>query len=212
MAYQALFQVDVLVVNVPPRSRSMPGDFYPEQMRYLREMIEQAGIKHVIFASSTSVYPNERQLARETDALLLETSESPGILAAEYHMQGGDFNCTVLRFGGLLGVNRVPGSYFSGKEGVAGNPPVNYIHQEDAIRLIQWVIEEGKWNEVYNAVSPLHPCRREVYEENARRMGFAPPASYAETGAWKTISADKLVEHGFEFVFQDPMKFWYQKV
>jgi nucleoside-diphosphate-sugar epimerase len=211
--FSALFDTDVLFVNIPPRSRTQPEGFYAEQIKFVKELAIQFKVKKIIFVSSTSVYPNWNQTVDESFPLTLENTGSPGILRAEQILQSGNsYDLTIIRFGGLLGVDRIPGRYFSGKDSVVGDSPVNYIHQDDAVRLSAWIIENNLWNETFNGVAPLHPLRKDVYEKNSMELGFAPPVSYATEGEsmWKEISVDKILKTGFKFKIPDPMDFWYQ--
>ena len=111
-----------------------------------------------------------------------------------------------------MGADRIPGSYFSGKEEVAGHTRVNFIHQLDAARMIAWVLDQGLWNQTFNGVAPEHPLRREVYAKNASALGILPPASYLEAadekvGRW--ISSEKISATGFSFDFPNPLDFSY---
>lgn len=208
-----LFDTDILFVNIPPRTRSMPPTFYPEQMKFLKEMIVQKGIKKVIYVSSTSVYPDQNQTAKEDDLLQVEnTGNIPLFRAEQLLWKERSYDLTIIRFGGLLGIDRVPGKYFSGKKEVVGDTPVNYIHREDAINMVIWIIEKGLWNQIFNGVAPYHPPRREVYEKNAADLGFPPPQSYVSEGSkWKEIAAAKILKTGFEFKMPNPLDFSYHE-
>jgi nucleoside-diphosphate-sugar epimerase len=213
MGFMPLFETDVLFINIPPRSRTVPEGFYEEQIKFVKELAVRSKVKKIIFVSSTSVYPDCNQKVEESFSLTLENTGSPGILRAEQILQSEKYyDLTIIRFGGLLGVDRIPGRYFSGKTNVTGDSPVNYIHQVDAVRLSSWIIENSIWNETFNGVAPLHPMRRDVYEKNAQELGFAPPLSYASVGEsmWKEISADKILTTGFQFQIPDPLDFWYR--
>lgn len=211
LAYHVLFDTDVLFINIPPRSKSMPETFHPEQIKFLKEMAVQAGVEKVIYVSSTSVYPDDWQVAKEEDFLDEENTGNKALLAAEMFLSKDKaFDLTIIRYGGLLGMDRIPGRYFSGKENVDGNAPVNYIHQKDAVMLAAWIMEKGLWNETFNGVAPMHPTRREVFEKNAWDFGFAPPKSYSsEPKPWKEIASDKILATGFRFKFPDPLDFSY---
>lgn len=211
--FSSLFQTEVLFINIPPRSRTVPEGFYAEQIKFVRELAVQSKVKKIIFVSSTSVYPDWNKKMDESFPLTLENTGSPGILRAEQILQSEkSYDLTIIRFGGLLGVDRIPGRYFSGKTNVTGDSPVNYIHQEDAVRLSAWIIENNLWNETFNGVAPLHPLRKDVYEKNSEELGFAPPMSYAAEGEamWKEIFADKILATGFRFLIPDPLDFWYR--
>ncbi|MFD2200225.1 NAD(P)-binding domain-containing protein [Shivajiella indica] len=212
--FHELFDTDILFINIPPKTRSSPPTFYPEQMKFLKEIVIQKGIKKVIYVSSTSVYPDQNQIAREEDEISMENTGHKSLLKAE-HLFGKErsYDLSIIRFGGLLGFDRIPGKYFSGKEGVIGDTPVNYIHQVDAVNLVIWIIENGLWNQIFNGVAPFHPKRREIYERNALDLGFPPPKSYENEGSgWKEISAAKILNTGFKFKFPNPLEFTYDKV
>lgn len=208
-----LFDTDLLYINIPPGRRRHSDAYHPRQIHFLREAIERYGLQKVIYVSATSVYPSKNQVARETDSLTADTTGNPALWNAEQLLwKDKSYELTVVRFGGLLGDDRIPGRYFSGKENVPGHPPVNYIHRTDAVRAIHWIISQNLWNETYNIVSPEHPEKRAVFEKNARDMGFPPPASYEEPPQqmWKEISCEKWLRTGFSFDFPDPLAFTYK--
>jgi nucleoside-diphosphate-sugar epimerase len=213
--FEYLFDTDVLVINIAPSISRGPGydpELYPRQLAALQELVVQHGVKKVIYTSATFVYPDENKVVREADVLTAENTGSTQMFGAEAVLQGADeYALTILRLGGLIGYDRVPGRHFAGKEQVAGHPPVNYIHRDDAVRLIAWVIGQGRWGEIYNAVAPFHPTRKEVYERTAQLLGFALPQSWEEPAVmpWKEVSADKLVQAGFNFLYPDPLQFPY---
>ena len=208
--FGSLFDADVLFVNVPPKSRVNSDSFYLEQNKFLKEIAKQGGIGKVIFASSTSVYPDFDVEYSEDFPLTTENSGSPGILQAEkLWFDDGDIRCTVIRYGGLLGVDRIPGRYFSGKDNVVGDTLVNFIHRDDAVSLASWVLERQIWGEIFNAVAPIHPRRRDIYEKNASELGFPGPKTYAPVGTTpsKVISSERILATGFKFEYPDPMDF-----
>ena len=210
--YEELFTADILYINIPPGRRKHPDAFHPQQIASIIKLIKEGSVRKVIYVSATSVYPNQNQTAREDDPLDGGITENPALFEAE-QLLWTNSGCplTVIRFGGLLGDNRIPGKYFSGKENVPGHPPVNYIYRDDAIRAIQWVIEKELWNETFNLVAPEHPKKKDVYEANAKLLGFSPPSSYEspEVTSWKEICVDKFLATGFKFHYPDPLSFPY---
>jgi nucleoside-diphosphate-sugar epimerase len=214
IGFHALFQSEILVVNIPPRTRSGNGEFHLEQLKYLRDLIDSSPIKKVIFVSSTGIYPEliAEQKYEEEFRLTLENAGNDILLRAENLMEKDrNFDLIVVRFGGLMGKDRIPGKYFSGKENVAGHTRVNFIHRNDAVRMLAWVMEKGLWNETFNGVAPIHPLRRELYEKNAADLGIVPPASYQNEpeGKDRLIDSAKILNTGFDFEFPDPLGFSY---
>ncbi|WP_209329635.1 epimerase [Lunatimonas salinarum] len=209
--YERLFDTDILYINIPPSRRTKPDSFHIDQIKHVNILAKQGDTKRVIYVSATSVYPNRNQVAMEEDPLTESTTANPALFHAEQILrkQWGD-QLTIIRFGGLLGDNRVPGRYFSGKSGVVGHAPANYVYRFDAVRAVEWVISKGLWGEVFNVVAPEHPVKSAVYESNAASLGFDPPASYAPPDeSWKEISPQKIMVSGFRFEYPNPLSFPY---
>lgn len=219
VGYHALFKSQILVVNIPPRARSGNGAFHLEQIKYLRSLIDNSSIRKVIFVSSTGIYPEVASDEKYSEhfPLSLENTGNDTIFRAEELMaKDRNFELTIVRFGGLMGDDRIPGKYFSGKENVVGHSRVNFIHRLDAVRMLTWLIEQDLWNETFNGVALIHPLRREIYEKNAHDLGIAPPASYQNEpeGKNRLIDSSKILDLGFEFEFPDPLDFryWPQRI
>jgi len=210
--YPRLFESQILVVTIPPRSRQGDGEMYLQQLAFIRELLVASAVEQVIFISSTGIYPNESKPSPYTEDEPINAS-NPTLYRAEQLMADSpSYALTVLRMGGLMGADRIPGAYFSGKEQVVGHTRVNFIHQLDAVSMIAWVIDQGLWNQTFNGVAPQHPLRREIYAKNASALGILPPASYQEAadekvGRW--ISSEKISATGFSFDFPNPLDFTY---
>lgn len=214
-AYHRLFDSEILIVTLPPRSRHGDGEAYLQQLASLRTLVANSAVKQIIFISSTGIYPNEnKEVPYTEEEQITESNAGNSILfrAEQLMKDSPSYSLTILRMGGLMGADRIPGSYFSGKEEVVGHTRVNFIHQLDGARMIAWVLNQGHWNQTFNGVAPEHPLRREVYAKNASALGILPPASYMEAadeevGRW--ISSEKISAAGFSFDFPNPLDFSY---
>ena len=213
--YSRLFDSEIMVVTLPPRSRQGDGELYLQQLSSLRELIAESSVKQLIFISSTGIYPNESKSSPYTEEEPINSSHAGNsvLYQAEALMaSSSSYQLTVLRMGGMMGADRIPGTYFSGKEQVVGHTRVNFIHQADASRMVAWVINQGLWNQTFNGVAPEHPFRREVYANNSSTLGILPPVSYQDAadekvGRW--ISSEKIRDTGFTFDFPNPLDFTY---
>ena len=213
------FETDLLIIDIPPKTRNMGEGFHPEQMKAVADEIKKHGIRHCIYISSTSVYPNLEREVKEEDVTTYDDSMESTEVGNKALLQGEkilksipDLQLTIIRCGGLMGYDRVPGRYFADKKGLSfGKVPVNYIHRDDVISIILQLIQKQYWNETINAVAPLHPSRQEVYEQNARELGFQAPAfTDAEAKDFKVVSAEKLQKDlGYEFIYPNPLQFPY---
>ena len=99
-----------------------------------------------------------------------------------------NFKTTVVRFGGLIGDDRHPIKFLAGRKNIE-NPdaPINMIHQEDCIGIIEKIIHADSWNETFNAVAPFHPSRKDYYTNKAIALNLPLPEfneSKPSIGKW----------------------------
>lgn len=110
-----------------------------------------------------------------------------------------------IRFGGLIGPERHPGRFFAGKQNIAnGLAPVNLIHLDDALRVIETGIIHQQTG-ILNACAPSHPARNEFYSLAAQKAGLALPTFIAEMQSWKQVKSSRLQSLKFTFIYPDLM-------
>ncbi len=203
---------DVLIVTIPPKASQFGAAFYPQQIAHLAEAVSSSAIKRVIHISSTSVYPEQNRVMVEDDVLTVAQSAAPALLQAERiwrRVSSYQPHATILRCGGLMGYDRLPGRYMAGKTVDSGASPVNYIHRDDAIGLIVVVLEKRLLG-TYNLVAPEHPTRHEVYQTSCARLGFALPAFVEPVTPipFKVIDSKRVTEStAYTFLYPDPLTF-----
>ncbi len=166
---------DVLVLNVPPRA-AVAGA-YPNLLRPVHRAVATAGTRHVLFVSSTSVYPNENRVMRESDAISTRDAASD-VLRAEGHFvpRYGQWKSTVVRLGGLIGPERAPGRFLAGRQDLLqGNAPVNLVHLTDVVGVLSCIIEHGAWGYTFNVCANQHPRRRDFYPTAAQHLKLPAP-------------------------------------
>ncbi|MFT5748934.1 MAG: NAD dependent epimerase/dehydratase family enzyme, partial [Ancylomarina sp.] len=88
--------------------------------------------------------------------------------------------------------------------------PVNLIHRDDCIQIINEVINQDVWNEIFNCTADTHPSKKEFYTKAAERIGVPLPIFDEEEGShssFKLITNDKLKRRlNYEFIHPDLMK------
>jgi NAD dependent epimerase/dehydratase family enzyme len=72
--------------------------------------------------------------------------------------------------------------------------PINLIHLDDCVSIIQKIIEKEVWNETLNAVAPFHPSRKDYYTQKAIELSLATPQFCNEPSFGKTINSFKLID------------------
>lgn len=214
----ALLDVDYLVVNIPPKAGKQGDSFHPEQMRLLADQVRSSRIRHILYVSSTSVYPELNREVTEADVITPDQSAAPALATAEqtWLSLANERAVTIVRCAGLMGDQRIPGKYVAGRTIDSGNVPVNYLHQVDAVGLLAAIIEQGLTGEstpgTFNAVAPQHPTREAIYRKSCTDFGYALPTFVepAEPVPFKVINGDKLTQTtGYIFTYPDPLDFPY---
>lgn len=208
-----LLETDTLVINVPPKAGKLGEAFHPQQIQQVTNAIKQSAIKHIIYVSSTSVYPELNRIVVEEDVTNPEQSAAPALIQAEQLIQNlvSERLVTVLRCGGLMGYDRIPGKYVSGKTIDSGTVPVNYLHRDDGVGILTAIIQQ-KLAGTFNAVAPEHPPREAIYRKSCADFGYEVPmfVSPAEPVSYKIISPDKLRQTvHYPFQYPDPLQFFY---
>lgn len=203
---------DVLILNIPPgRGRDNITDFHLTQVKEVIKKIKESTIKHVVFISSTSVYPSLSGLVEEKDTEEGKAGRESGnaLLQAEALLQNEQaFDTTVLRFGGLYGYDRHPAKYLAGRENLSkAKAPVNLIHRDDCIQIITTIIEDKIKGEIFNGVSDGHPPRKMYYTAAAKKLGLNPPSFKKDTAKnYKVVSNRKLKNRiNYRFKYPNPM-------
>ena len=196
-----LAKSETLIIDIPPKLRGSAASFpTPLEMTFVKKIenlipfIEKSTVKKVLFVSSTSVYGDENGVITEETEPNPDTESGKQLLLAEALLQNNrNFETTILRFGGLIGEDRQPVKFLAGKENLENaEAPVNLIHQNDCIGVIQEIINQSKWNEVFNAVAPFHPTRSAYYTQKAIDLNLAlPKFSSEKSNIKKTISSEK---------------------
>lgn len=186
---------EVLFINIPPKMRQGENSGYAKKIQSLLSPITASGISKVIFVSSTSVFDDSQSLVT-ADTIPDPSSENGKELvkAEEILRSNNSFQTTIVRFGGLIGENRHPVTFLAGRKNVE-NPdaPINLIHLEDCIGIIEQIIDQDCWGETLNAVTPFHPSRAEYYITKANERNLpAPEFTKVSASAGKVVSSDKI--------------------
>ncbi len=191
-----LLGLEVLVIDIPPRLRGKNREDYVKKMAGLSRAIEVSPVKNIIFVSSTSVYGDLDGEVNEQSVARPETESGKQLLAAEQLFKNDPtLQTTVVRFGGLIGPDRHPVTMLSGREGLMnGNEPINLIHLDDCIAIIRMIVQHNWWDETFNGVYPLHPKKKDYYQEEALKRGLQPPIYIGKDGkSGKTVQSHNLI-------------------
>ena len=188
---------EILFMNLTIKDIELYKQFLP--------LLEQSPIKKLILISSTVVYKNSEKPVDENSDL----NESPWVAIECLLKDNKNFQTTVLRFSGLFGGNRKPGNFLSGKKVKNAEAPVNLIHLDDCVQIINEVIKQNAWGQCFNCCADTHPSKKEFYTKAADVIGVDRPIFDEEVGgnsSFKLITNDKLKRSlNYEFIYPDLM-------
>lgn len=152
--------------------------------------IEKSPVKKVMFISSTSVYPSHNSIVDETT----KTITKPLTQIEDLFRSNENFKSIILRCSGLFGYDRKPGNFIQESMPVK-NPEgfVNMIHRDDCIAIIEQIIVQNIWEDIFNACADEHPRRRDYYEQETKKLGLPPPIfEKCSKNVYKIVSNKKL--------------------
>lgn len=200
-----LFNVDALIITLPPSSFS--SQQYCEYLAFLTNQAKKQGVQHLIFTSSTSVFPNISWQFDESSQLSAETEMGKTLIQAEqYLFQSGISHCDILRLAGLIGKQRHPVKFLAGKHNLKGYSPVNLVHLEDCIQAITALLMNPNGLRTYHLCAPIHPTRAEYYTKAAVFYDLSiPQFECSDSDPKRIIMADKICRDlGFAYRYPNP--------
>lgn len=191
-----LQNVELLVVNIPPKLRGSRKENYVKKIELLHREIKKNVVKKIIFVSSTAVYGDiEGEVTEETTPQPTTESGKQLLAAEKVFAEDKNLQTTIIRFGGLIGPNRHPITILSGRKELSnGNAAVNLIHLDDCIGIIRAIFENSWWNEVINGVYPNHPEKQMYYTKEAKKRNLQAPEYKVDTSKKGKIIVPKALQ------------------
>lgn len=177
---QALLPVlscDVMVINIAAGRSNIDKTLHYQNILSLSGAALQAGCQRVIFVSTTSVYDGHTGRVNEADDVKPVTESAIVHVKIEQALrqQWGD-KLTILRLSGLIGEDRHPVTFLSGRKAIKhGNSPVNLIHREDCIAAIKAIINNPVVYPVLHLAASQHPTRKDYYTKMAMQLSLPLP-------------------------------------
>lgn len=196
-----LLRAESLVINIPP-CQSNAFEYVAEIKRLVQAAILQ-NVRHLLFVSTTGVFPQKSGVFDESCTELLENST----VAVERYLQTLPIHCDIVRLAGLIGKNRHPVHSLAGRSNLKnGGQPVNLVHQQDVIRAIALLLQTPNQQRLFHLCASQHPSRAKYYATMAKKFGLPDLQFEADnTPLVRLISANKICDElGFHYQFNDP--------
>lgn len=184
---------ELLIINVPPGLRRDPNSNFVAKLKTLTEVISESNIKNILYVSSTGVFQDHKSYPSFTESYEFSPSElenSQLIQAEDLLRNLIQVQTSVIRFSGLVGKERHPVKFLSGKTGIK-NPeaPVNLIHLDNCILLILEIIQQEKFGMVFHGNEDIQLSKKTYYTKKAKKLNLpAPEFDHETTSVGKDIS------------------------
>ena len=190
---------EIVIISIPPFDRNEPTK-YGESLIHL---VKQFNPKtRFIFLSSIGIYPQKDGVFDENYDFEPD-EKTTSLYQAEKQLSGYlKKRITILRLGGLFGDDRHPVFSLSGKTNVK-NPEgkINFVGKNDVIQIIQEIVQQNKFGEIFNVVFPNYPKRLNYYTQKAKELSITPPEFELSKNINREISSQK-VQNSLNYKFK----------
>ncbi len=199
-----------LLLNIPPGRKSTHLETFTANMLELVDAAVSAGVAHIVFISTTSVYGDSTdEHLNEDSATAPQTASAKAHVAIENYLlaKRDQIDVSIIRLAGLVGPDRHPARSLSGRQLDAGNKRINLVHIQDVVSALKKIIGSTPINGTLHLCSLSHPKRGVYYVDAAKAMHIEAPC-FADTDnepAGKVIDAHKSWEQlGIKPEYGDP--------
>ena len=199
-----LSETETLIISIPPGLRKDPTADYISKIQKLIPFIEKSDVSKILLISSIGVFEDNNQRINKFTNPNGTSESAKQMIEVEKILQNNQrFQTTVLRFGGLINETRHPILLLSGKKNLPHpKAPVNLIHQEDCIGIIETIIEKEYWGKTLNAVGEEHPTRLIYYTEMAKKNQLPLPTFNAKSTSMGKNFKQQLLEKEIGYTFK----------
>jgi len=138
---ESFFKADVIFLNIPFRRDLEDPQYYKQQIFSIIKAIEASPIEFVIFAGSTSIYPDSIGEADEDHTIDPQTQRTEVLLVIEQSLlTNSHFSTTIIRFSGMYGPERQIGNFLSGKNNKLDGRGLNgFYNRKNLLLIILWI-------------------------------------------------------------------------
>jgi nucleoside-diphosphate-sugar epimerase len=218
----SIFKQQCLVIAITPQFKQGRVDYADK----IQQLVESATVgncvKKIILLSSSAIYNGLSGQVEEDSTLDMSADKVSVLNQAEQAVLS--FNATndadaldnkkayILRLSGLVGPNRHPGKFLLAGR-ILKNPQavVNLIHQQDAVGLIEALLQSDIHGGIFNGVSSTKVTKKEYYQAAANALQL-PTLHFEEHELTlksdpKRVSGNKTrSELSYLFVYDDLLK------
>ncbi|MCD9497506.1 NAD-dependent epimerase/dehydratase family protein [Photobacterium carnosum] len=190
---------DVLIIAIPPGRKNLDPQDHIEKVMSLATAAKKAGCQRIIFISTTSVYDPLQGEVLETTPVNPSSASGQLHYALEQQLrQQWQQQLTVLRLSGLIGPQRHPVTFLSGRRQLsAAKQPVNLVHLDDCIGVISAIIKQHPSMPIMHLAASTHPTREQYYTAMAIKLQLPLPEFGNDDNGinGKEINSNQTIRH-----------------
>ena len=206
LSQQDIFAQHYLVIAITPQFKKGRTD-YADKIAQLVNAAQKRGItQRIILLSTTGVYQGLTGIVNEESRLNTTIAKVAMIEAAEQVVLKFKPQANVIRLAGFLGPDRPPREFVLASTTLTDSmAPVNFIHQQDAVGLIESLLTTGANSGIFNGVCDTHVSKRHFYQvaTKALPLDAAVLSSNGANDIDKIVSGDKA-KQGLNYKFIYP--------
>lgn len=211
LALHDVFTKQNLVIAITPQFKQGRTD-YADKIAQLVDAAQQRGlVQRIILLSSSAIYNGLEGNVDEDSALCMEAEKVQILNAAEQVVlnfpkqeikQG-----TVIRLAGLVGPERHPGKFILANKTLNNSTaPVNLIHQNDAVGIIDSLLQAESPQGIFNGVSDTHVSKQQYYQCAAEALSLQPLVfSQKHSNEITRVVSGEKAKHvlNYKFIYPD---------
>ncbi len=215
LVHHDIFTKQSLVIAITPQFKQGRAD-YAEKITQLVSAAQQRGlVQRIILLSSTAIYhglegnvDEENSLNFSTEKVqVFNTAEQTVLNFSKQEAKQDSKQGTVIRLAGLVGPERHPGKFILANKTLSNSTaPVNLIHQQDAVGLIESLMQINSPQGIFNGVSDTHISKEQYYQVAAKALMLDPPLFGPEkiNETRRVVSGEKA-KHvlSYKFIYPD---------
>ena len=214
-----VFTKQNLVIAITPQFKKGRTDYADKIIQLVNAAQQRGLVQRIILLSSTAVYNDLEGSVDEESSLNLTTEKVQILNNAEQAVlnfsgqgvkQGAKQRAkqgTVIRLSGLVGPERHPGKFLLANKTLSNSSaPVNLIHQQDAVGIIESLLLAESSQGIFNGVSDTHVSKQHYYQVAAKALKLDPPSFVQKNinETTKVVSGEKAKKAlNYTFVYPD---------
>ena len=141
------FNSDILVLKLPYKKSFSDPNIYKTQINSICKDLESSPIKHLVFTSSSSIYPKDKKEYLPTSTFLPATERATILKNCENKILSlKNISTIIIRLGGIYGSNR---------NIKTSNKTRRLIKESDAINLLVESINRKGENDIINGFKQI---------------------------------------------------------